>query len=91
MCFNDLVALGLLSGFLARGVEVGREVRVVGYDDIEECEMSVPRLTSVRSDVAGFGRQVAATLLSWIEDGDEPPPETRTPVSLVARESSLGA
>lgn len=89
-CFNDLVALGLLSGFLARGVEVGREVRVVGYDDIEECEMSVPRLTSVRSDVAGFGRQVAATLLSWIEEGAEPPSETRTPVSLVPRESSLG-
>jgi LacI family transcriptional regulator len=90
MCFNDLVALGLLSGFLARGVEVGRQVRVVGYDDIEECGMSVPRLSSVRSDVAGFGRQVAATLLSWIEEGVEPPPETRRPVSLVARESSLG-
>jgi LacI family transcriptional regulator len=91
ICFIDLVALGMLSGFLAVGRKVGREIRVVGFDDIEECAMAYPPLSSVRCDIAVFGRHTAATLLSWLEDDFRPPPESRSPVSLVARASSLGA
>lgn len=90
ICFNDLVALGMLSGFLALGCAVGEKVRVVGFDDIEECTMAFPQLSSVRCDISGFGRRTAATLLAWIEEGVRPPPETRAAVSLAARESSLG-
>ena len=91
ICFNDLVALGMLSGFLTVGRTVGRDIRVVGFDDIEECAMAFPPLSSVRCDIAGFGRQTAATLLAWLEEDRRPSPETRAPVSLVARASSLGA
>lgn len=90
ICFNDLVALGMLAGFHAIGRVVGRDIRVVGFDDIEECTMSYPQLSSVRCDISGFGRQTAATMLAWLEEGRIPPPETRAPVSLVARASSLG-
>jgi LacI family transcriptional regulator len=91
ICFNDLVALGMLSGFLSAGRSVGRDIRVVGFDDIEECTMAFPPLSSVRCDIAGFGRQTAATLLAWLEEDRRPPAESRAPVSLVARASSLGA
>jgi LacI family transcriptional regulator len=91
ICFNDLVALGMLSGFLTVGRVVGRDIRVVGFDDIEECTMAYPPLSSVRCDIADFGRQTAANLLAWLEEGLRPAPERRTPVSLVARASSLGA
>lgn len=91
ICFNDLVALGMLSGFLAVGRAVGRDIRIVGFDDIEECTMAYPPLSSVRCDIAGFGRQTAAMLLAWLEEDRRPPPESRAPVSLVARASSLGA
>jgi LacI family transcriptional regulator len=91
ICFNDLVALGMLSGFLAVGREVGKDIRVVGFDDIEECTMSYPPLSSVRCDIAGFGRGAAETLLAWLEEDRRPPAETRAPVSLVTRASSLGA
>jgi LacI family transcriptional regulator len=90
ICFNDLVALGMLSGFLASGRKVGAEVRVVGFDDVEECALAVPPLSSVRCDVGGFGRSTAMAMLSWLEEGQRPLPETRAPVSLVARASSLG-
>ncbi|TNC74722.1 LacI family DNA-binding transcriptional regulator [Rubellimicrobium roseum] len=91
ICFNDLVGLGMLSGFLSVGRRVGRDIRIVGFDDIEECIMAYPPLSSVRCDIAGFGRGTAATLLDWLEEGRRPPPESRAPVSLVARASSLGA
>ncbi|MBC7478296.1 MAG: LacI family DNA-binding transcriptional regulator [Pseudorhodobacter sp.] len=88
LCFNDLTALGLLSGCAELGRQVGPGFRVVGCDDIAECQQSHPKLTSLRCDIAGFGRQTAATLLDWLETGTHPAPETRTPVTLVNRASS---
>jgi LacI family transcriptional regulator len=55
-CFNDQVAIGMLSGFSEIGREVGRDVRIVGFDDIEECADTWPRLSSVNCNIAGFGR-----------------------------------
>jgi LacI family transcriptional regulator len=90
ICFNDLVALGMMSGFSALGRKVGRDFRLIGFDDIEDCATAYPQLSSVRCNIAGFGRQMAATLLAWLEDGTHPAPETRAAVALVCRASSLG-
>ncbi len=91
ICFNDLVALGLLSGFAELGLTVGRGLRVVGFDDIEDCAQVYPALSSVRCNIAGFGDWMAATLLNWLEEGVHPAPETRTAVELVIRASSSNA
>jgi LacI family transcriptional regulator len=90
ICFNDLVALGMLSGFAELGRPVGDGFRLVGFDDIEDCAQVWPTLTSVRCNIAGFGDMIAARLLNWIEDGVQPPPETRTSVDLMVRASSGG-
>lgn len=90
ICFNDLVALGMLSGFAERGRPVGEGFQLVGFDDIEDCAQVWPALTSVRCNIAGFGEMIAATLLNWLEDGVQPLPETRTGVDLMIRASSGG-
>lgn len=88
ICFNDLVALGLLSGFAELGRPVGPGLRVVGFDDIEDCAQVYPALSSVRCNIAGFGDGIAATLLNWLEDGVHPAAETRTAIELIIRASS---
>lgn len=90
LCFNDLVALGLMSGFAERGRPVGRDFRLVGFDDIEEAGQAWPALSSIHCDIAGFGRRMAAVLLDWLVLGQRPQPETLSPVTLVARASSMG-
>lgn len=90
VCFSDLVALGMLAGLMASGVEPGRDFHLVGFDDIEESALAFPQLSSVRCDSAGLGRLAAATILDWLAGGIRPPDETRTPVSLVTRRSSTG-
>lgn len=90
LCFNDLVALGAMAGFAELGRPVGAGFRLVGFDDIEECAQVWPQLSSVRCTIDRFGRDVAATLLDWLETGQRPPAETRAPVELVERASSLG-
>lgn len=88
ICFNDLVALGMLSGCAQIGRKVGAEFKIVGFDDIEECAEAYPSLSSVHCDIAGFGERIAATVLDWLEEGVVPAPETRTPVELFIRDSS---
>ena len=88
LCFNDQVALGMMTGFAELGRPVGRGFRLVGFDDIEECAQVWPALTSVHCDIAGFGARIATTVLRWLEQDEVPPPEWHGPVDLVVRASS---
>ena len=88
ICFNDLVALGMISGFAGQGRTMGETFRLVGFDDIEEAAQTYPPLSSVHCGIDSFGRLMAATLMQWLNHGVRPPPETRTPVHLVTRLSS---
>lgn len=88
ICFNDLVALGMLSGCAQIGRKVGAEFKIVGFDDIEECAQAYPSLTSVHCNIAGFGERIAATVLDWLEEAIVPAPEVRTNVELIIRDSS---
>ncbi|MEM8822275.1 MAG: LacI family DNA-binding transcriptional regulator [Pseudomonadota bacterium] len=89
VCFNDLVALGLLSGCQQIGRGVGVDgLRIMGFDDIEECAQVWPPLSSVRCDIAGFGEQIAKVILAWIGDGTRPKQQWLSPVSLAVRASS---
>lgn len=86
--FNDLIALGMVSGFAEAGIAVGKEFRLVGFDDIEEASHSFPKLSSVRCDVNQFGQHTAEILLKWLENDIHPEKSTRYPVELIARASS---
>jgi LacI family transcriptional regulator len=90
LCFNDLVALGLLTGCAELGRKVGQDLRIIGFDDIEDCSQVWPALTSVSCDIAAFGRSMAGTVLRWLEEGTPPPSEIVTPVTLIPRASTLG-
>jgi LacI family transcriptional regulator len=90
ICFNDLVGLGMLSGFAQAAKVVGSDFLLVGFDDIEECEQAHPQLSSVRCDVEIFGKKSAELIVDWLDTGTMPPLMPREPVELIARQSSLG-
>jgi len=90
ICFNDLVALGVMAGCARLGRQVGRDLRLVGFDYIEDCALVWPQLSSVACDIAGFARETADRLLTWMAENRRPPPVIRVPVSLVVRHSSAG-
>ncbi len=88
VCFNDLVALGMVSGCHEVGWRVGDDFRIMGFDDIEEAAQTYPTLSSVHCDIAGIGVRAAQTVAEWLENGVAPAGETRTPVRLSLRQSS---
>jgi DNA-binding LacI/PurR family transcriptional regulator len=68
--YNDLVALGLLNRFAARGVAVPAEMSVVGFDDIVFAEMINPSLTTLAQPKERVGRAGVDLLMQVLEDPD---------------------
>lgn len=84
---NDVMAIGLMHGFRDMGLEIPRDISIVGFDDIPVAAHVWPTLTTVHQDFAGLGRRAVALLLQQITDVSQPvqtPPAPR----LIARDSS---
>lgn len=60
---NDQMALGLIAGLRAEGIEVPRDVSIAGFDDNPDAGFYRPSLTTVRLDVAGEARRVVAAVV----------------------------
>lgn len=69
---NDLMAIGLMHGFRDAGIEVPRQVSVVGFDDIPVAAHVWPPLTTVHQDFPSLGRRAVHILLAQIRGEDVP-------------------
>lgn len=84
---NDQMALGLLHAIRDDGLDVPRDISIVGFDDIPEAAHFWPPLTTVRQDFAELGRRCVELLLGPDTDANEPSPATITP-ELIVRSST---
>lgn len=86
---NDFAAIGALGSLRAAGHEPGRDMAVIGYNDVALAgELPLP-LTSIRSPLDEMGTQAMAMLVRRIA-GEATSPVLLAP-TLQARESTLGA
>lgn len=69
---NDLMAIGLMHGFRDAGLDVPRDVSVVGFDDIPVAAHVWPPLTTVHQDFPELGRRAVRILLAEIR-GEQAP------------------
>ncbi|MFI5593894.1 LacI family DNA-binding transcriptional regulator [Amycolatopsis sp. NPDC051758] len=69
VAINDMCAIGVVAGAREAGLVVGRDVSVVGYDDIILASMAMPALTTVRQPVEEMAATAFARLRK-IMDGD---------------------
>lgn len=58
-CSSDLLALGVLIEAQARGMQVPKELSVIGFGDLNFAADTHPALTTVRIDGTRIGRQAA--------------------------------
>ena len=63
VCWNDLVAIGLMNGIARAGLVPGVDISVTGYDDLEEAAIATPALTTVWNGQRDVGRRAARALL----------------------------
>jgi DNA-binding LacI/PurR family transcriptional regulator len=88
ICGSDLMALGAIRAVRGRGLEVPRDVSVVGYDDSPLIAFTDPPLTTVRQSVQAMGSAAVRALLDEISGVAAPRAEYVFRPELVVRGST---
>ncbi|NCT91240.1 LacI family transcriptional regulator [Cellulomonas sp. APG4] len=88
-CVNDLTAMGAMRVLRwTHGLDIPRDVAVVGYDDVSFAEMLTTPLTSVRQPMRRLGSVAADLLLRATGPDDAPAEQVVFQPELVVRASS---
>lgn len=86
LCFNDVVAFGVIDGLGERGLSAGRDFGLIGFDDVREARHTAPPLTSVAVDSLTLGERAAHAVLRMVH-GDDRTEDHVGDVELVVRDS----
>ncbi len=85
---NDLMAFGAMEAAQDRGLVVGRDLAVIGFDDVPLAEYFRPSLTTVRQPIYKIGRMLSEMLVKIIQGEDVAERQIILQPELVIRESS---
>jgi LacI family transcriptional regulator, galactose operon repressor len=85
---NNAATIWVIETLREMKIEIGKEVALVGFDDVDFFTLITPPVTAIRQPAAELGRMSARLLLQRIK-GESSPSSVRTvlPVSLIVRES----
>lgn len=89
-CANDLSALGAVDAVRANNLQVGRDVWVVGFDDISMASWNSYDLTTVRQPIQQMCAKAVQLLLARIENPARTTQTVMLPGQLVVRGSTGG-
>ena len=67
VCYNDLIALGLMGGFRESGVSIPDDVAIVGCDDILPASLVSPPLSTLRVEKEKLGAAAMSMLIDRME------------------------
>jgi DNA-binding LacI/PurR family transcriptional regulator len=85
---NDTLAFGAMRALQEAGLRVPDDVAVMGFDDIDEAQYSIPSLTTVDPGREWIARTAVSTLRERIEGLDAAPRLLLADFAIVQRESA---
>lgn len=87
VCYNDIIAFGVILGLLEAGKQPGVDFNLVGFDNIAEAALSRPALTTIAVEPRQIGQEVAELVLRRIADPDGRPEQVILPPRLIIRDT----
>jgi alanine racemase len=85
------MAIGAMQAVRERGLEIGKDFAITGFDDAPMVQYLNPPLTSVRQPIAAVGFRIIPMLLELVETGHLPDPfEVLVEPQLMVRASTTG-
>ena len=88
VCYNDMIAIGLLHQACALGVEVPRQIAIAGFDNVPTTRFMTPPLTSVDMCSEEQGEKAMELLLQLIKTGEAEATELQLEPRLIVRAST---
>jgi LacI family transcriptional regulator len=87
VCFNDVVALGVIEALQLSELKVGADFGVVGFNNIPDAAQSLPGLTTIDTSPRQLGETAAELLIRRIEKRDSPIQTVILQPKLIVRQS----
>jgi LacI family transcriptional regulator len=90
MCSNDMTAIGVLHKLYRAGLRVPDDLSVIGFDDIQIAEVTIPPLTTVQMSRFDLARAAVAALRAHAENPNDPATKRdyKIQTALIVREST---
>jgi len=88
VCNGDMVALGACHALIRSGFQPGRDISVIGFDDIQDAAVATPALTTMAVSPYQLGRRLALVLLDRIREPDMPVTLSEVSAELTIRETT---
>ncbi|MDO6705456.1 substrate-binding domain-containing protein [Photobacterium sp. 1_MG-2023] len=67
-CFNDIMAMALISTFAQAGINVPEDVSIIGYDNIDLTPYFSPPLTTIHQPKRRLGKTAVEILMERVKD-----------------------
>ncbi|MEY8735673.1 LacI family DNA-binding transcriptional regulator [Peribacillus frigoritolerans] len=87
-CFSDLIAFGVMQGLMMKGITPGKDIDIVGFDNVPVAEIYHPPLTTISSFPRRIGKEAANLLYQQMEKIDREQQRIILNPELIIRESS---
>lgn len=88
---NDLMALGVLDYCNANGINVGRDLRLIGFDNREITSVCRPQLSTVALPLFEIGQTAAKELMGILAGNESTQHTIMLDCTVIQRESTCGA
>lgn len=86
-CMSDIVAFGVIEGLKQCGIRVPYDMSVIGFDNLPDCELMTPKLTSVAQDFEWKARKASDYLFKMIESGVQITADEKQHIRVYERQS----
>jgi DNA-binding LacI/PurR family transcriptional regulator len=90
VALNDTMAIGTIHAGQERGLAIGRDLTIVGFDDAPMAQYLWPPLSSVRQPIRQAGRKCVEMLVARLEKRPLQDEHILFTPELIVRESSIG-
>ncbi len=84
---NDVIALGAMKALQEKGYRIPEDISIIGFDDLPFCDISSPRLTSLRVPKQEMGRIAVRKIIDMIRKEDEVRTKTQICTDFIERDS----
>ncbi|HBC89518.1 MAG TPA: hypothetical protein DCZ94_21485 [Lentisphaeria bacterium] len=83
----DAYALAFMRFAVDMGINIPKDMSIVGFDDVNECESSMPSLSSIAQPLEKMGRLAAKYLIGRINGNNDPAVNIRVATEFKMRNS----
>lgn len=84
---NDTMALGAMKAIKDKGMNIPKNISIVGFDDKEFAAYASPPLTTVKVNNKAMAEEIVERLIEKIREDNAEPKKITVPTELIIRES----